>query len=163
MPSVSVSLCQSCPGFNGMCFISNASHQGLFWTKNLSTDLHFNNTTNLCDLWFPSPPLLMLIECQIILCECHLNTPHFLSYYRHIVLLKWPRRSALWLCHLVVIFTARSYMIITILCFLWLTVSLHNLNTHHLWRLLTNMNFLHSRKAEKNFLHGPFRQAILLP
>lgn len=25
------------------------------------------------------------------------------------------------------------------------------------------MNFLHSRKAEKNFLHGPFRQAILLP
>ena len=157
MPSVSVSLHQSCPGFNGMCFISNASRQGLFWTKNLSTDLHFNNTSNLCDLWFPSPPLLMLIECQIILCECHLNTPHFLSYYRHIVLLKWPRRSALWLCHLVVIFTARSYMIINDLVFSLIDSFLAQLEHSSPLKALNQYEFSALSESGKKFSSWAFQ------
>ena len=158
-----MSLRQSCPGFNGMCSISNKSCQVLF-EQGIFPLIFINKSTNL--LW------------SLISFTTSANA-------------RWMSNHSLWIPfeHSKFSFILQAHSSITLtskICPLIMPLSgdFHCQDLHcykqsrvffdwqspcttqtlnHLGSLLTNMNFLHSQKAEKNYFHGPFRQAILLP
>ena len=72
---VSVSFHQSCPGFDGIRSNDNTSGQVLLSKRNISSDLHCNDSTNLLSLATSANACLMSI---LSIVNYRLNTPTFL-------------------------------------------------------------------------------------